>query len=51
MPPWQFVAGSQVLTDLFVALTVILAMGFIPASFLVYLVHEKSNKGKSGKLN
>ena len=39
------------LTDLFVALTVILAMGFIPASFLVYLVHEKSNKGKWGKQN
>ena len=27
---------------------VILAMGFIPASFLVYLVHEKSSNGKCG---
>lgn len=42
--------GSQVLTDLFVALTVILAMGFIPASFLVYLVHEKSTNGKHQQL-
>ncbi|CAK9057747.1 ATP-binding cassette sub-family A member 7 [Durusdinium trenchii] len=42
--------GSQVLTDLFVALTVILAMGFIPASFLVYLVHEKSSNGKHQQL-
>ncbi|CAJ1361336.1 unnamed protein product [Effrenium voratum] len=42
--------GSQVLTDLFVALTVILAMGFIPASFVVYLVHEKASSGKHQQL-
>jgi len=42
----EMTGSSQVYTDLFVALTVILAMGFIPASFVVYLVHEKATSGK-----
>lgn len=42
--------GNQVITDLFVALTIILAMGFIPASFVVYLVHEKASNGKHQQL-
>jgi ABC-type multidrug transport system ATPase subunit len=42
--------SSQVFTDLWVAITVILAMGFIPASFVVYLVHEKATSGKHQQL-
>jgi len=42
--------SSQVFTDLTVAITVLLAMGFIPASFVVYLVHEKATSGKHQQL-
>jgi ABC-type multidrug transport system ATPase subunit len=43
-------SDNQVFIDLTVALTVLLAMGFIPASFVVYLVHEKSSSGKHQQL-
>merc|ERR1719261_2224342 len=43
-------AGNQMFVDLTVAITVLLAMGFIPASFVVYLVHEKSTNGKHQQL-
>eukprot|EP00930_Biecheleria_cincta_P078067 TRINITY_DN6543_c0_g1_i1.p1 TRINITY_DN6543_c0_g1~~TRINITY_DN6543_c0_g1_i1.p1 ORF type:complete len:2622 (+),score=430.72 TRINITY_DN6543_c0_g1_i1:87-7952(+) len=46
----ELTGQSQVATDLLVALTVILAMGFIPASFVVYLVHEKATNGKHQQL-
>jgi len=42
--------ASQAFTDLSVAITVILAMGFIPASFIVYLVHERATNGKHQQL-
>eukprot|EP00928_Gymnodinium_smaydae_P061312 TRINITY_DN4541_c0_g1_i1.p1 TRINITY_DN4541_c0_g1~~TRINITY_DN4541_c0_g1_i1.p1 ORF type:complete len:913 (-),score=175.97 TRINITY_DN4541_c0_g1_i1:308-3046(-) len=43
----QETTGSrQVMRDLLVAITMILAMGFIPASFVVYLVHERATNGK-----
>eukprot|EP00929_Paragymnodinium_shiwhaense_P054602 TRINITY_DN27376_c0_g1_i2.p1 TRINITY_DN27376_c0_g1~~TRINITY_DN27376_c0_g1_i2.p1 ORF type:complete len:2594 (+),score=702.70 TRINITY_DN27376_c0_g1_i2:151-7932(+) len=42
--------SNQVFTDLTVAITVILAMGFIPASFVVYMVHEKATNGKHQQL-
>jgi len=41
---------NQAFTDLSVAITVILAMGFIPASFVVFLVHEKASSGKHQQL-
>jgi ABC-type multidrug transport system ATPase subunit len=43
-------SDSQMFTDLTVAVTMILAMGFIPASFVVYLVHEKATQGKHQQL-
>jgi len=46
----EMTGSSQVYTDLLVSLTVILAMGFIPASFVVYLVHEKATNGKHQQL-
>jgi len=46
----EMTGNSQVFTDLTVAITVILAMGFIPASFVVYLVHEKATNGKHQQL-
>jgi len=42
--------AHQVWTDLTVAITMILAMGFIPASFVVYLVYEKASNGKHQQL-
>eukprot|EP00403_Amphidinium_massartii_P019270 CAMPEP_0178412742 /NCGR_PEP_ID=MMETSP0689_2-20121128/22173_1 /TAXON_ID=160604 /ORGANISM="Amphidinium massartii, Strain CS-259" /LENGTH=1483 /DNA_ID=CAMNT_0020034001 /DNA_START=1 /DNA_END=4452 /DNA_ORIENTATION=+ len=42
--------NESILTSFWVAITVILAMGFIPASFVVYLVHEKSTNGKHQQL-
>jgi len=41
---------SQIYNDMLVAITLILAMGFIPASFVVYLVHEKATNGKHQQL-
>merc|ERR1719162_2120837 len=38
------------MVDITVAITMLLAMGFIPASFVVYLVHEKSTSGKHQQL-
>eukprot|EP00972_Heterocapsa_arctica_P079775 11754185-Heterocapsa_arctica.AAC.1 len=38
--------ASRIFTGLWVAITIILAMGFIPASFVIYLVHEKATSGK-----
>ncbi|CAE8743209.1 unnamed protein product [Polarella glacialis] len=46
----EMLGSSQVFRDLTVAITVILAMGFIPASFIVYLVHEKVSNGKHQQL-
>jgi ABC-type multidrug transport system ATPase subunit len=46
----ELTGGNQLFIDLTVAITVILAMGFIPASFVVYLVHEKSSSGKHQQL-
>lgn len=46
----EMTGSHQVFTDLTVAITVILAMGFIPASFVVYLVHEKASSGKHQQL-
>jgi ABC-type multidrug transport system ATPase subunit len=46
----EMTGNSQILVDLTVAITVLLAMGFIPASFVVYLVHEKSSSGKHQQL-
>jgi len=46
----EMTGSSQMVTDLTVAITVIIAMGFVPASFVVYLVHEKSTNGKHQQL-
>jgi ABC-type multidrug transport system ATPase subunit len=46
----EMTGGQQVFSDLTVAITVILAMGFVPASFLVFLVHEKASNGKHQQL-
>merc|ERR1719277_473391 len=46
----ELTGNNQLFTDLTVAITVILAMGFIPASFVVYLVHEKATSGKHQQL-
>jgi ABC-type multidrug transport system ATPase subunit len=43
-------SNNQAFVDLTVAITVLLAMGFIPASFVVYLVHEKASSGKHQQL-
>jgi len=41
---------SQIMRDLSVAITVIVAMGFIPASFVVYIVHERATNSKHQQL-
>jgi len=46
----EMTGRSQIMTDLTVAITVIMAMGFIPASFVVYLVNEKSSNSKHQQL-
>jgi ABC-type multidrug transport system ATPase subunit len=46
----EMTGASQIFTDLTVAITTILAMGFIPASFIVYLVHERATNGKHQQL-
>jgi ABC-type multidrug transport system ATPase subunit len=46
----EMTSNNQVFVDLLVAVTILLALGFIPASFVVYLVHEKSSSGKHQQL-
>ena len=41
-----FIHRKHAITDLFVAIFVILALAFVPASFLVYLVTDRVNKSK-----
>lgn len=44
------IAWKNSITDLFVAIFVITAMAFVPASFLVYLVQDKKSKSKHVQL-
>eukprot|EP00927_Polykrikos_kofoidii_P079199 TRINITY_DN7598_c0_g1_i2.p1 TRINITY_DN7598_c0_g1~~TRINITY_DN7598_c0_g1_i2.p1 ORF type:complete len:1645 (-),score=336.37 TRINITY_DN7598_c0_g1_i2:294-4913(-) len=46
----DMIGSSQLMTDFSVAITIILAMGFIPASFVVYVVHERGTNGKHQQL-
>eukprot|EP00971_Amphidinium_carterae_P334228 6469386-Amphidinium_carterae.3 len=46
----ELTSNESIFTSFMVAITVILAMGFIPASFVVNLVHEKSTNGKHQQL-
>jgi ABC-type multidrug transport system ATPase subunit len=46
----QMSGSEQLLVDFTVAITVLLAMGFIPASFVVYVVNEKSTNSKHQQL-
>lgn len=46
----EMTSTNQVFTDLTVAITMILAMGFIPASFVVHLVHERATNAKHQQL-
>eukprot|EP00746_Dinoflagellata_sp_MGD_P144989 gnl/MRDRNA2_/MRDRNA2_77673_c0_seq1.p1 gnl/MRDRNA2_/MRDRNA2_77673_c0~~gnl/MRDRNA2_/MRDRNA2_77673_c0_seq1.p1 ORF type:complete len:2496 (-),score=513.38 gnl/MRDRNA2_/MRDRNA2_77673_c0_seq1:248-7735(-) len=46
----ELTGGNQIFTDMTVAITVILAMAFVPASFLVFLVHERATNGKHQQL-
>jgi ABC-type multidrug transport system ATPase subunit len=46
----EMTGSNQIFTDLMVAITTILALGFIPASFVVYVVHEKASNAKHQQL-
>jgi len=46
----ELTSNESIFTSFMVAITVILAMGFIPASFVVFLVHEKVTNGKHQQL-
>ena len=44
--PFSLYSRMQGVTDLFVAIFVIIALSFVPASFLVYLVTDRASKSK-----